>query len=134
MTTYGIRFMRYGLQLERILKGRFLIQLKTSFQKSEPLKIGFKNYHHIGIFETLNAITHSFLVLARKLDDEGIFFDCLTIDSGSAAYEVVERFRAVWRLRIPAGLAVSSTSNRLAQRHRYRATVCHRLMTSSPRN
>lgn len=57
MTTYGIRFMRYGLQLKRILKGRFLIQLKTSFQKLESLKIGIKNYHHIGIFEVLNAIT-----------------------------------------------------------------------------
>ena len=29
MTTYGIRFMHYGLQLKMILKGRFLIQLKT---------------------------------------------------------------------------------------------------------
>ena len=33
----------------------------------------------------------SFVVLGRKRDDEGIFFDCLTIDSGSAAYEAVER-------------------------------------------
>ena len=33
----------------------------------------------------------SFVILGRKCDDAGIFFDCLTIDSGSAAYEVVER-------------------------------------------
>lgn len=33
----------------------------------------------------------SFVVLARKRDDLGCFFDCLTVDSGSAAYEAVER-------------------------------------------
>ena len=33
----------------------------------------------------------SFVVLGRKRDDAGLFFDCLTIDSGSAAYEAVER-------------------------------------------
>ncbi len=58
MTMYGIRFMRYGLQLKRILKGRFLIQLKTSLQKLELLKFGIKNYHHIGIFEALNEIIY----------------------------------------------------------------------------
>lgn len=33
----------------------------------------------------------SFVVLGRKRDDAGLFFDCLTVDSGSAAYEAVER-------------------------------------------
>lgn len=33
----------------------------------------------------------SLLVLGRKRDDAGIFFDCLTIDSRSAAYDAVER-------------------------------------------
>lgn len=33
----------------------------------------------------------SFVVLARKRDDAGYFFDCMTVDSGSATYEAVER-------------------------------------------
>lgn len=65
MTTYGIRFMRYGLQLKKRLKGLFLIQLKTSFRKLEPLKIGIQNYHRIGIFEALNSTTYSILVLVN---------------------------------------------------------------------
>lgn len=91
MTTYGIRFMLYGLQLKRILKSRFLIQLKTSFQKSGTLKIGIKNYRHIGIFEALKVITRSVFLLARQLDDKGVFFYSLIIESGSAAHEAVER-------------------------------------------
>jgi hypothetical protein len=38
-----------------------------------------------------NISPASFIVLGRKYDDAGLFFDCLTIDSGSAAYEAVER-------------------------------------------
>lgn len=33
----------------------------------------------------------SFVVMAKKRDHEGDFFDCLTVDSGSAAYAAVER-------------------------------------------
>jgi EcoRII C terminal len=33
----------------------------------------------------------SFVILGRKRDEAGVFFDCLTVDSGSAAYEAVER-------------------------------------------
>ncbi len=33
----------------------------------------------------------SFVVLGRKRDRAGLFFDCLTVDSGSVAYEAVER-------------------------------------------
>lgn len=33
----------------------------------------------------------SFVVLGRKRDDAGLFFECLTVDSESAAYEAVER-------------------------------------------
>ena len=33
----------------------------------------------------------SFVILARKRDNAGVFFDCITVDSVSAAYEAVER-------------------------------------------
>lgn len=33
----------------------------------------------------------SFVVLGRKRDDEGVFFECLTIDSGSLVYAIVEQ-------------------------------------------
>lgn len=33
----------------------------------------------------------SFIVLGRKHDGAGLFFDCLVVDSGSAAYDAVER-------------------------------------------
>lgn len=33
----------------------------------------------------------SFVILARKRDDQGVFFDCLTIDSGSVVYAIVEQ-------------------------------------------
>lgn len=38
-----------------------------------------------------NISPASFIVLGRKHDDAGLFFDCLTVDSESAAYEAVER-------------------------------------------
>jgi len=33
----------------------------------------------------------SFLVMARKKDDLGVYFECLTVDSGSSAYGLLER-------------------------------------------
>jgi len=33
----------------------------------------------------------SFVVLGRKRDDDGVFFDCLTIDSASVVYAIVEQ-------------------------------------------
>lgn len=33
----------------------------------------------------------SFVVLCRKRDEDGLFFDCLTIDSGSLVYAIVEQ-------------------------------------------
>lgn len=33
----------------------------------------------------------SFVVLGRKRDDDGVFFECLTIDSGSLVYAIVEQ-------------------------------------------